>query len=1264
MPAFVTNGPDIPESLLRAHEDGRVVFFCGAGISNPAGLPNFRDLVDRIYEELGTVQTPIENQAYENKQYDAMLDQLERRYPGQRLAVRRALVNVLKPKLRKKGATTTHQALLRLATDHKGKVRLVTTNFDRIFHYVIKRYKLDIPSFDAPLLPIPKPTRWHGVVHLHGLLPNRPDETALNRLVLTSGDFGLAYLTERWAARFISELFLNYTVCFVGYGINDSILRYMMDALAADELLGETRPKAYAFASFCDGEREHARIEWETKGATPLLYEVPTGTQDHSALHLTLKEWADTYRDGVRGKKMIISKYASTPPLTSSRSDFAVGSVLWALTDELAAKHFADLNPVPPLEWLEPLTEAQFSHDDLARFGVVPKSEKYIKLNFSLINRPAPYTHAPWMHIADMGGQVSNWDETMFYLARWLTRHLDDPKLILWLSNQGGQLHERFASIVWSRIEKLDRLAHDDNQAELERIRTAAPKAIPSRLMRILWRLLLSGRVKSSRNHYDLHDWLHRFKQDGLTPTLRMELRELLAPCVILHEPFRCDEEPADPDEPKHIKDLVEWDIALSSNHAHSTLRDQVNNPDWQAALPDLLQDATVLLRDALDLMRELGGEEDKSDLDLIHQPSISKHEQNRGFNDWMALIELTRDAWLATVQTNPAQARHAAEGWWQVPYPLFKRLAFFAATQNDVILPSHAFNWLLADDHKWLWSIVTQREAIRLLVALTPKLNASSMIELEQAILQGPTHEMFMDDLDPQKYARIVDKMIRLRLAKAHAAGAVLGPEASTKLADLKLRHPNLELSEDESDEFPYWVSDFDDLRNFVPTPRHQSELMEWLKQHTSPDYWHENDWLQRCRDDFLTTSDALSALAQDGEWPIERWREALQVWAEDKLIEQSWSMAQVISNAPDDVIKKLSHSFGWWLQAQAKIFKSNEELFFALIRRLLELEHQNGVHENDDPVLCAINHPVGLVTTALLRWWYRQEPKDAEGLRDEVKPLFTELCDMEVENFRHGRVLLATNTIVLFRVDEMWTRSCLLPLFNWQRSKTEARAAWGGFLRSPRLYRPLQSAIKQPLLETATHYGELGNHAEQYAAFLTFAALDPGDTFTTEELAEATCKLPAEGLQSAVQAVTRALVGADEQRGEYWNNRVLPYFKSVWPKNRDVMMIPKISELLGGLCVAAQEAFPEALEELKYWLQPVEHPFYLVHLLNEAKLCDQFPPDALAFLNAIIDDDAQLLAQELKQCLDDIEKSDQTLAEDSCFVRLSQVFERHGIS
>ncbi|MGH8078107.1 MAG: SIR2 family protein [Lysobacter sp.] len=240
---FSTNGPDIPDALLQAHEDGRVVFFCGAGISYPAGLPGFRGLVDAIYQLNGTTRSEIENEAYKAERYDATLDLLEHRLPGQRLAMRRALAEALKPKLRRKGAKDTHAALLRLARDRDGALRLVTTNFDRIFHAAAKRSGVAFQAHAAPMLPIPKNSRWNGLVYLHGLLPEKPDDTAFNRLVVTSGDFGLAYLTERWAARFVTEMFRNYVVCFVGYSINDPVLRYMMDALAADRMLGEATPQ-------------------------------------------------------------------------------------------------------------------------------------------------------------------------------------------------------------------------------------------------------------------------------------------------------------------------------------------------------------------------------------------------------------------------------------------------------------------------------------------------------------------------------------------------------------------------------------------------------------------------------------------------------------------------------------------------------------------------------------------------------------------------------------------------------------------------------------------------------------------------------------------------------------------------------------------------------------------------------------------------------------------------------------------------------------
>jgi hypothetical protein len=366
---FVANGPDIPEPLLQAHEEGRVVFFCGAGISYPAGLPGFKGLVDEIYKRVGTPRLAVEQEAYDRKQFDAALDLLERRLPGQRIAVRQKLAEVLRPKWRRKGATETHEALLELARCRDRSIRLVTTNFDRVFEHVGKRPGKAFQAYAAPMLPIPKNSRWNGLVYLHGLLPNKTDDIALRRLVLTSGDFGQAYLTERWAARFVSELFRNYLVCVVGYSINDPVLRYMMDALAADRMLGEVTPQAYALGDCEPGQERAKTIEWAAKGVSPILYEVPAGNLNHSALHKTLKVWAETYRDGILGKERIVVDYALARPSASSRQDDFVGRMLWALSHEsgMPAKRFADFNPAPALEWLKAFSEERYVHGDLNR---------------------------------------------------------------------------------------------------------------------------------------------------------------------------------------------------------------------------------------------------------------------------------------------------------------------------------------------------------------------------------------------------------------------------------------------------------------------------------------------------------------------------------------------------------------------------------------------------------------------------------------------------------------------------------------------------------------------------------------------------------------------------------------------------------------------------------------------------------------------------------------------------------------------------------
>jgi hypothetical protein len=1249
---FVRHGPDIPERLLQAHEDGRVVFFCGAGISYPAHLPGFSGLVDKLYTALAATPNAVQQAAIKAGQFDTAIGLLESDIVGGRETVRRALAGILTPDLTAADATATHDALLTLGKCRDGHTRLITTNFDRLFEEVIAAKSLSIERFQAPLLPVPK-SRWDGLVYLHGLLTAAPTASDLDRLVVSSGDFGLAYLTERWAARFVSELFRNYTVCFVGYSINDPVLRYMMDALAADRLLGESPPEMFAFGSYSKGKEVERANEWRAKNVTPILYREHNR---HVYLHKTLRAWAETYRDGVRGKERIVVECAMARPLASTRQDDFVGRLLWALSDPggLPARRFAEHDPVPSLDWLAPFSEERYRHVDLGRFGVPPTTTVDDKLAFSLTRRPSPYPLAPLMCVVDTGARGSRWDEVMRQLARWLIRHLDDPALLLWLVKRGGQPHIDLVRSIEHRLDELAKYEREGRTAELARIREGAPNGIPGPLMRTLWRLLLTGRVRSWLHDFDLYRWRGRFRRDGLTTTLRLELREMLTPRVSLREPFRWPAEDGGSRDPERIKDLVEWEIVLSTDHVRSGLRDLPKDERWDAALPELLSDVSALLRDALDLMRELGSAEDRSDLSYMHQPSISEHPQNRGFHDWTALIDLTRDAWLATVARSPARASLVAQSWWYTPYPLFRRLAFFAAAQDEVISHRQALDWLLADDRWWLWSVETEREAMRLLVALAPHLDEAMLRELEQAVLVGPPRDMFKDDIEPERWTRIVEREIWLRLAKIAEAGAVLGADSSERLESLSAQYPEWKLAADQRDEFPYWMGNGDEWRKFVATPRRRRELTEWLRQQPSADHWQEDDWRQRCRDNFATTACALCALAREGTWPTERWREALQAWSEEELLKRSWRyMAPILATAPDEVLQTLAHGVSWWLQSIAKTFEGHEALFFVLARRILALDHQDGV-DTDDPVGRAINHPVGHVTEALLRWWYRRSLEDGQGLPEELETTFTELCYTRIDKYRHGRVLLAAHVIALFRVDGDWATQHLLPLFDWQRSEAEARAAWEGFLWSPRLYRPLMEVLKPAFLDTSRHYAALGKHDGQYASLLTFAALDPGDTFTATELAAATRALPPDGLNDAAQALVRALEGAGDQRADYWANRVAPYLHAIWPKTRDNMS-PAIAESLGRLCVAAQDAFPEALALLRSWLQPLEHPDYLVHCLHESALCGKYPEQALDFLSLVIGDQTQWSPTNLADCLRAIKAAAPNLETDPRFDALT---------
>ncbi len=879
------------------------------------------------------------------------------------------------------------------------------------------------------------------------------------------------------------------------------------------------------------------------------------------------------------------------------------------------------------------------------------------------------------MLLASGGTTGSQWDDVMFHLARWLVRHLDDPRLVIWIAERGGQLYDRWQWLIEHELDRFASLERGGKTSELNEIRLHAPKAIPGPLMRTLWRLLLSGRVKSPRHAPDLYRWKDHLMREGLTTTLRLELRELLEPKVVLKKPFRWSGDDSNStDEPTRIEQLVDWELVLTADQVHSALRDLADE-HWTSALPVLLEDFQQLLRDALDMLRELGEADVHSDRSHWDLPSITPHWQNRWFRDWVSLIELLRDAWLAVRTNDSARATRIAQSWFELPYPTFKRLALFAASQDGCITPEQWVGWLLADGAWWLWSTDMGREVFRLLVLQGRHLAGATQERLEAAILAGPPREMYRNDLEADRWQDLVARSVWLHLAKLNTSGCALEAPAAARLAEISTAHPQWQLATNERDEFSHWMSgtgdpDYEDSRDVDIAPRKRQELVKWLTKPTPERRpFYEDTWRDVCRTRFFHSLFALCDLAQDGVWPADRWRGALQAWAEEGTVLRSWRYAAPLVRAmPDTVLQEIAHGVTWWMEAASKSINRHEGILMELCRRVLALPLKtgpvfriirNGV-ETYDPVGSAINHPVAHVTQALINLWFKQNPNDNDLLPTDIKPMFTTLCDVQVDRFRHGRVLLGSRLIAFFRVDRPWTEQHLLPLFNWS-NPAEAKAVWEGFLWSPRLYQPLLSAFKSQFLDSANHYADLGKHRQQFAAFLTYAALGPTEGYTEDEFRSAIGALPQEGLEESAQALPQALEGAADQREDFWKNRAQPFWRQIWPKSR-YLATPRIAESLTRLVIAARGEFPAALSAVQDWLLPIEHPDYVVHLLHESGLCRRFPAEALLLLNAVIADQ-QWAPRELGQCLDEIAQAAPQFAQDARYLRIREYSRRRGI-
>jgi hypothetical protein len=299
---------EIPEELIAAQRDGRLVVFAGAGISvsPPSGLPTFEELADQVGRHVLSRE--------KNEPPDRYLGRLE----GEDVDVDAAVRRLLDPP--GSAPTQLHRELVALFRAPE-QLKVVTTNFDRhLSTAAAAHFGRPVERYCGPALPLGR--TFEGIIYLHGSL-----DVPAHPLVLSDAAFGRAYISDGWASRFLLELFRTHAVLFVGYSHADPVMGYLARSL----LPGTAR---FAFTGGNDPSW------WRFLGIEPVLYPMRQSGNRHAALPEALNAWNALAAMGALEHEQRIRDLVNGPvPLDRPTLDYLRSALAEALTRQFFFRH-------------------------------------------------------------------------------------------------------------------------------------------------------------------------------------------------------------------------------------------------------------------------------------------------------------------------------------------------------------------------------------------------------------------------------------------------------------------------------------------------------------------------------------------------------------------------------------------------------------------------------------------------------------------------------------------------------------------------------------------------------------------------------------------------------------------------------------------------------------------------------------------------------------------------------------------------------------
>jgi hypothetical protein len=729
---FYADGPELPDDLLVARDEGQVLFFCGSGVSiAKAGLPGFLGLAERVLQELRALPDSSPRQlmdiadALQERKVsgvgsilaaDRLFGLLEREFAS--CDIDGSVGRVLRPDLNVD--VSAHRVLLDLSRTANGSTRLVTTNFDLLFEHAAPKLRTWSPSN----LPNLRHGEFDGIVHLHGMFDPLYRQPVGGNLVLSSAEFGRAYLADGWATRFIQDAIENYSLVFVGYTADDPPVQYLLEALNRH---GE-RPHRPMYA-FQPGLQSEAAALWSHKGVAAIPYEA--SGSNHSALWNTLSAWAERARNPETWRRKILRLARRGPEALDPHQR---GQVMHLAMTPEGVKSIVIAKRLLPSSWLLVFDPAERYETPGRRTFAAEVTPFDPFKNYGLDSDPLPPPDTEGQlfrqrevpnHVLDalisntfdppnnnavalygaLSDVTSPLPPRLVALTGWIAQSANQPLTIWWALNK-RPIHRRISQAI---------------EHQLNHGREKTPP-----LARTAWRYILEAISPTSQDN--IYSLQARIKQEGWSASVRRALIEIITPRLIVSRPLASG--PV-----KNIwkaRQFQLFHISLKYHDEGST----VDIPD------DQLASISPLIRQLLEGVSAI--EEETSPFTLNHVPPINAdprlegrtYERDHGFN---RLVFWYIGLFTRLRTRNNTAALREFDAWQIQNNTLFDRLTVWACGLSDFLSVTIATQTLMNLSDSAFWTERGQRDLLLVLAARWSQFDADARKTLQLRLLKGP---------------------------------------------------------------------------------------------------------------------------------------------------------------------------------------------------------------------------------------------------------------------------------------------------------------------------------------------------------------------------------------------------------------------------------------------------------------------------------------------------------------------------------------------